>query len=98
MGETKNSYTATASIALPSSSVSLCSETSLLILNQEEQDTYNDCWTDINNKVTEMTAAFITGQADLEKDWDTYINDLYDMGLQEVIDVYQAALDRYNGK
>ena len=73
-------------------------ETSLLILNQEEQDTYNDCWTDINNKVTEMTAAFITGQADLEKDWDTYINDLYDMGLQEVIDVYQAALDRYNGK
>ena len=73
-------------------------ETSLLILNQEEQDIYNDAWTDINNKVTEMTAAFITGQADLEKDWDTYINDLYDMGLQEVIDVYQSALDRYNGK
>lgn len=73
-------------------------EISLLILNQEEQDVYNDCWTDINNKVTEMTAAFTTGQADLEKDWDAYVNDLYEMGLQDVIDAYQSALDRYNGK
>ena len=71
-------------------------EISLLILNQDEQDTYNDCWVDINNKVTEMAAAFITGQADLEKDWDTYISDLESMGLQDVLDVYQAALDRYN--
>ena len=70
--------------------------TELLTLNQGEQDIYNDCWTDIENKVNEMNAAFITGQADLEKDWDAYINGLYDMGLQDVIDVYQAALDRYN--
>lgn len=40
----------------------------------------------------------ITGQADLEKDWDAYITALYDMGLQDVIDVYQAALDRYNAR
>jgi len=69
---------------------------SLLILNQDELDTYNDCWTDIANKITEATAAFITGQADLEGDWDAYINDLYAMGLQDLIDNYQAALDRYN--
>ena len=69
---------------------------SLLILNQDELDTYNDTWTDIANKIAESTAAFITGQADLEKDWDTYINDLYAMGLQDLIDNYQAALDRYN--
>ena len=72
--------------------------TSHLTLNQEEQEIYNDCWTDIENKVTEMNAAFITGQADIEAEWDNYIKALYDMGLQEVIDVYQAALDRYNGK
>ena len=70
--------------------------TSLLTLTQEEQDIYNDCWTDITNKVTEMNAAFITGQADIEAEWDSYINALYDMGLQDAIDVYQAALDRYN--
>lgn len=70
--------------------------TSLLTLTQEEQDIYNDVWTDINNKVTEMNAAFITGQADIEAEWDNYIKELYNMGLQDVIDVYQAALDRYN--
>ena len=69
-----------------------------LILSQEEQDTYNDCWVDIETKVHEMSAAFITGQADLEKDWDTFVDDLYNMGLQDVIDAYQAALDRYNSK
>lgn len=70
--------------------------TSLLSLTQDEQDIYNDCWTDINTYVTEMNAAFITGQADIEAEWDNYINKLYEMGLQDVIDVYQAALDRYN--
>ena len=69
--------------------------TNLLLLTQEEQDIYNDCWTDIENKVNEMNAAFITGQADIESEWDSYIKALYDMGLQDVINVYQAALDRY---
>ena len=72
--------------------------TTLLSLTDDEKDIYNDCWTDIQNKVIEMNAAFITGQADLEKDWDAYIAALYDMGLQDVIDVYQAALDRYNAR
>jgi len=72
--------------------------TTLLTLTQDEQDIYNDCWTDIDKKVTEMNAAFITGQADIEKDWDAYIASLNDMGLQDVIDIYQAALDRYNSK
>ena len=72
--------------------------TTLLMLTQNEQDIYNDCWTDIQNKVVEMNAAFITGQADIEAEWDNYINDLYSMGLQDVIDVYQAALDRYNAR
>lgn len=72
--------------------------TTMLTLTDDEQDIYNDTWTDIQNKVTEMNGAFITGQADLEKDWDAYITALYDMGLQDVIDVYQAALDRYNAR
>ena len=72
--------------------------TTVLSLTDDELDIYNDAWTDIQNKVVEMNAAFITGQADLEKDWDAYITALYDMGLQDVIDVYQAALDRYNAR
>ena len=72
--------------------------TTLLMLTDDELETYNDCWNEIQTKVVEMNAAFITGQADLEADWDTYIDDLYAMGLQDVIDVYQAALDRYNAR
>jgi putative aldouronate transport system substrate-binding protein len=68
------------------------------MLTDDELETYNDCWNEIQTKVVEMNAAFITGQADLEADWDTYIDDLYAMGLQDVIDVYQAALDRYNAR
>jgi putative aldouronate transport system substrate-binding protein len=69
---------------------------SLLLLTQEEQDDYNDLQNDIHTKVAEMTAAFITGQADLDADWDTYVADLEDMGIQTIIDNYQAALERYN--
>ena len=67
-----------------------------LKLTQEEQEIYIDCWTDIETKIHEMNAAFITGQADIEAEFDNYVQALYEMGLQDVIDVYQAALDRYN--
>ena len=72
--------------------------TGLLKLTQDEQDIYNDAWTDIKNYLTEMNAAFITGQKDIEVEWDGYIKHLYDIGLQDVIDAYQAALDRFNAK
>lgn len=72
--------------------------TSHLILTQDERDIYTDAWVDIDTYVTEMNAAFITGQKDIEAEWDNYIKALYDMGLQDVIDVYQAALDRFNAE
>jgi len=56
------------------------------------------CWTDLKAYVTEMNAAFMTGQKDIEAEWDTYLKKLDDMGLQEVITIYQAALDRYNAR
>lgn len=71
--------------------------TNLLTLTLDEQDIYNDCWNDISNYVAEMNAAFITGQKDIEKDWDNYIETLESMDLQDIIDIYQAALDRYYG-
>lgn len=68
---------------------------SVLTLTQDEQDTYNDSWTDINAYITEWTAAFITGDKDVEADWETYIKGLEAMGMQEVVDAYQSAYDRY---
>ena len=65
-----------------------------LVLTQDETDTYNDAWTDINAYITESTAKFITGELDVEADWDNFVKDLEKMGLQDVIDVYQAAYNR----
>ena len=65
-----------------------------LVLTQDETDTYNDAWTDINAYIAETTAKFISGETDVETGWDAYIKDLEKMGLQELLDVYQGAYDR----
>lgn len=65
-----------------------------LVLTQDETDTYNDAWTDINAYITESTAKFITGEEDIATGWENFVKDLEKMGLQDVIDVYQAAYDR----
>lgn len=67
-----------------------------LVLTQDETDTYNDAFTDINAYITERTAKFITGELDIEAEWDNYVKDLEKMGLQDIVDVYQAAYDRAN--
>lgn len=44
----------------------------------------------------EMEYSFIMGKAELTDDaWNTYVDTMYEMGLQTVIDLYQAAYDRY---
>ena len=45
-----------------------------------------------------MRSQFITGVADIEQQWDAYVNELNAMGLDEVLKVYQASYDRWNGK
>lgn len=44
-----------------------------------------------------MAANLTLGRASLD-DWDTYIEELKNLGLDEVIAVRQAQLDRANGK
>ncbi|MBQ4551975.1 MAG: hypothetical protein IJA59_03400 [Clostridia bacterium] len=70
--------------------------TGWLKLTEDEYDTYLDVWADINTYLTQMHAAFVTGEKDIDAEWDNFQKELMDMGLQDVIDVYQAALDRYN--
>ena len=67
----------------------------VLQLSEEENDIYKDAWQDISKYIAEMNAAFITGTKDVNTEWDTYIKTLDEMGLQDVLEVYQAALDRY---
>ena len=69
-----------------------------LALTEDENDIYMEKWQDISKYTSQMFTAFITGDADIEAEWDTYVANLNQMGLQEVLDCYDAAYARYTAR
>ena len=55
-------------------------------------------WTDISTYISESTAKFITGEKNLEDDFDAYLAQLKSMGMDRYIEIQQNALDAYYGK
>jgi putative aldouronate transport system substrate-binding protein len=49
----------------------------------------------IQKYVNESIAQFITGAMDIDADWDKYVKQLNDMGLQQLIDLTQQTYDNY---
>lgn len=47
----------------------------------------------INDYVEEMLVRFVTGDADIENDWNAYLNTLQDMNLGRYLQIYQEAYD-----
>lgn len=70
----------------------------MLKFTEDEQYVLDNHLTDIQTYYKEMEGKFITGVVDIETGWDEYCNTLEQMGVQDVIEVYQAAYDRWNGK
>ena len=70
--------------------------TSFLKFTTDEQDVITTRYTDIHKHVTEMRDKFITGIVDIETGWDEYCKAIETMGIDEVLEVYQAAYDRWN--
>ena len=62
----------------------------------EEQAQFDSKFTDIDSYVKQMRAQFITGVADLDRDWDRYARTINDMGINDVIRIIQTAYDRWN--
>jgi putative aldouronate transport system substrate-binding protein len=60
-------------------------ESARLATIQNEIDTY---W-------REMFAKFIMGQADIDKEFDAYLNTLKSLNIDEALEIQQKALDRY---
>ena len=58
-----------------------------------EESAINSKFTDVQTMIDEYTIGYITGQN--VKPFEEYVQDLYAYGLQDVLDVYQAAYDRY---
>lgn len=61
----------------------------------EESDTVNLYMPAIQAKVDESASGFISGDRNLEGDFDTYIADLQSLHLPEVVEVRQSQYDRY---
>ena len=51
--------------------------------------------TDIFNTVEECKAAWITGERDIEAEWDSYVESIKKMGLEEFVSIYQGRYDVY---
>lgn len=51
--------------------------------------------TDLEKYVSEMQAQFITGEESFDK-WDDYVKEVEKIGVEEYMEIQQAAYDRYN--
>lgn len=51
---------------------------------------------DLMKLVNEKRAQWITGQSDIDADWDTYVDTLSKMKVDEYVSIYQKAVDSYN--
>jgi putative aldouronate transport system substrate-binding protein len=62
---------------------------------EDEQYVLDNKKADISSYVTEMQGKFVTGVADIDTDWDKYCQTLEQMGINDLIEVYQASYDRW---
>lgn len=63
-------------------------------LNEDEKEVYSDIYPEIKSYVEEMTVKFIMG-LELMDNYDNFLATLDTLGVQEVVDAYQNAYDRY---
>ena len=64
----------------------------------EESQHKADLQSDIETYQTEMRLKFITGQLDIDAEWDNYCTALEGMGIHTMEEITQAAVDRYLAK
>lgn len=64
-------------------------------LTQDENLDYSNLWSDIATYAATEVFKFVMGEYNFDSDWDNFIDTLKDMGLEDCIDIYQDAYDRY---
>lgn len=63
-------------------------------LSEDDLNTRTEIMSDIETYVNEMTLKFITGEASLDE-FDSFVEQVWDSGLQEVLDIMNAAYADY---
>ncbi len=65
---------------------------------QEETDERATLYADVFNYLKSAKAQFITGELDIDKDWDAHLATLEKMGLDRLIEIEQTAYTRFISK
>lgn len=67
-----------------------------LIRSAEEEDRISSFNTNVGDRRNKAMTEFITGDLDINSDteWNAYLKDIEDMGVNNILDVYQKAYDR----
>lgn len=69
----------------------------LIVFTTEEAEVISSKTTAVDSFISENLLKFITGKAPLEE-YDNFVQQAKSMGLDEMIQIYQQALERYNAK
>lgn len=64
----------------------------------DESETIAELESGIETYCEECRLKFIVGDMDIDKEWDSYVEAVENMGLDELMEIYQGAYDRYMAK
>lgn len=60
-----------------------------------ESEDYQIIFSDLETYSSQAALQFITGEKDVEADWDSYLADLESLRMSELTELCQKAYDRY---
>ncbi|WP_168120902.1 hypothetical protein [Paenibacillus sp. HB172176] len=64
-------------------------------LDPDDAAKLNEMRTDIFNTVSKYRAAWVTGQSDIDKEWDSYLNSLKSMKVDDLVAIMQKTYDNF---
>ncbi len=62
---------------------------------EEDQNTMAVIQANINTFIDNQWSLWLTGEQDIDSTWDTYVQNVYDTGLEDILKIRQAAFDEY---
>lgn len=69
-----------------------------LLFTEQESQELGDISAAIRDYVSQQQALWISGQGDIDAQWDAYVQKLKDMRVDDYVKIYQTAYDRYYAK
>ena len=69
-----------------------------ITMTPEESDEYKSLNSQVTTAVDEFRDKVLAGSIDVNEGWDAYIEQIKGMGVERMVELQQAALDRYNAR